>query len=78
MNRQQAINLAYIDPDECRHMASLSHNDINIYTQKTVSKTKPNQKLTLFLFTGHTLIMIIMKYIVNIWSLPGLHFDDKV
>ena len=27
--RQQAIAQAYVDPDLCRHEASLDHNDLN-------------------------------------------------
>ena len=29
--RHQAITWANVDPDLCRHMASLAHNDLTLY-----------------------------------------------
>ena len=58
--RQQAITLTNYDPDVCRHMSSLSNNDLTTYTQKIVSKIDLNQKQTMCLFMGHTFLLVIM------------------
>ena len=61
--RQQAITWAYVDPDLCRHMASLGHNELNslkwkiglfLIQRQAISLTKGVPKHRggqLFLFT---------------------------